>query len=411
MDEDSVRISESNTEENTYIVSASITVYTMDPVLQVYAPSDDPTALEGTETTAKAANLNTGEIFTLGPIQVDQVARYWETDDGRGWRLRIIEDDFTEGTIDYADKVLDERYFSKTRAKSKREGEGTVYLTEEDQAAKGSSQNSTYFFQFLEQVEGSFTSTTSSMGGWFHPVLYLLWFTPTTGDDEATVGGTMPTSLFSVMAEFTVYVDPVTQASSISGGDRAVWSLLSTLSGSLGAIDQLGTVDAVVANPVGWRFFNDLGITVEAGRDLVYDSHMYATAGGSATDEVVLNIPDVSSSAYLINLREASDEETIPFGSLPLPDDLDIHDIEGNLILPDISQWTRTTTVQPGDDVVVTFRADEQGGVTDRLYYAVIHVLGVNGTGNNNTYTNMSFTWRYEPATDYITDFNAYKKK
>ncbi len=408
INKDSVVITQSNTAANTYIVSASMSLFTMDPILQVMAPADDPVTLDGGDTTG--GGLNLGEIFTVGPVQIDQVARFWETDDGRGWRLRIIDDDYEDGVIDRADPVLDERYYTKTRAQTKREGEGVIFLNEEDQASKGSSQNSTYLFQFLEQVEGHAGVGGGPIGGWFHPVLYLLWFNTAGDTGEGGVGGTIPTSIFRNRVEFNVFVDPVTQIPSISGGEIAVWAFLSTLQGSLGAVDQTGSIDAQVENPVGWRFFNRLGVTVEADRDLVYDSHLTAAPGGGATDTVVLNVPDVSSSAYLINLREASDAEEIPFGSLPLDEDLDIRDAQGNLILPDFSFWNRTTTVRPGDYVVVTFRADEQGGVTDRLFYAVIHILAVNGASNNNSYTNLAFTWRYMPATDFIPNFNAFKK-
>ncbi len=404
INEDSVTITQSNTAANTYIVSASASIFTMDPILSVFAPADDPLTLENADST----DTDAGEVFTVGPVQIDQVARFWETDDGRGWRLRIIDDDYTNGVIDRADPVLDERYFTKTRARTKREGEGVIYLNEEDQVSKGSSQNSTYILHFLEQVEGHASSVGGPIGGWFHPVLYFLWFNPVEAGEQG-VSGTIPTSIFRVFVEFTVYVDPVTQIASISGGTRAVWALLSTLQGGLGTVGQTESLQAQIDNPVGWRFFDKLGITVEAGRDLVYDSHLTAAEGGGATDTVVLNVPDISSSAYLINLREASDALAIPFGTLPLDDDLDIRDAQGNLILPDYRFWTRTTTVQPGDDVVVTFRADEQGGVTNRLNYAVIHVINVNGPINNNSYTNLAFTWRYRPATDFIPYFNAFK--
>lgn len=403
LNDDSVVVTESTTADNTYIVSASMSVFTMDPVLQVMAPADDPFTLEA----STGGGLNDGEIFTLGPVQVDQVARFWETDDGRGWRLRIVDDDYTDGSIDYADPVLDERYYTKTRARSTREGEGVIYLNEEDQASKGSSQNSTYFFQFLEQVEGH-VSTDSPVGGWTHPVLYLLWFNAGGGDEGG--GGTIPTSIFQVLVEFTVYVDPVTQIACISGGERAVFSLLSTIQGSLGAVGQTDSIDTQLDNPIGWRFFNKLGITVEADRDLVYDSHMTAADGGGATESVVLSVPDTSSSAFLINLTDAWEAGDLPFDALPLDPDLDIHDTKGDLMIPGYNYWNRTATVQPGDDVLITFRADEQGGVTDRLYFAVIHMININPSGTNNSYTNLAFTWRYQPATDFILNFNAFKK-
>lgn len=391
IDDASMTITRSNEEENTYIVSASWTIMTLDPVLQVMSPSDNPLDLETAET-----------LFTIGPVEMDQVARYFETDDGRGWRMTIIDDDYAEGIIDRADPILDERHFTRTRARSKREGEGYIFLNEEDQLSKGSSQNSSYIIRFVEEVEGHAPSG-GPIGGWHAPVLYFLWFTPVDGGE----GGLIPVSTFRIPVEFKVRIDPITQVGSISGGERAVFGMFPTLVNPLGDVAQNSSINQIVDSPLGWRFFNQLGLTVDAGRTFVYDSHVTASGGGE--NQVTLDIPDINSSAYLVNLTDASDALAIPSGTLPLDEDLDLRDAQGKIVIPDFGFFQKSVTVQPGDYVLVTFRADEQGGVTDRLFYAVMHIIAINAPQTNNAFTNVIFTWRYEPTTDFIRGFNAFK--
>ena len=391
INDSSMTITRSNVEANTYIISTSLTIMTLDPVLQVMAPSDNPLDLEAAET-----------LFTVGPVEMDQVAHFFETDDGRGWRMSIIDDDYTEGVIDRADPILDERHFTRTRARSKREGEGYIFLNEEDQLSKGSSQNSTYILRFTEEVEGH-APGGGPIGGWHAPVLYFLWFTPVS-DSE---GGQIPVSTFRIPVEFNVRIDPTTQIGAISGGERAVFGMFPTLVNPLGTVAQNSNINQIVDSPLGWRFFNQLGITVDAGRTFVYDSHV--TASGGAESQITLNVPDVNSSAYLVNLSDASDALAIPRGTLPLEPDLDLRDAQGKIIIPDFAYFQKSITVQPDDYVLVTFRADEQGGVTDRLFYAVMHIIAINEPQTNNTFTNVIFTWRYEPTTDFLRGFNAYK--
>lgn len=408
----SLNVTRTSDAAETYIVSIIMEVVTLDPILRVLAPADDPTTLEPANSTNP---INGGELFNFGPVLIDQAVRFWETDDGRGWRMRIISDDNIEGQLDRADRILTERYFTKSSSRTRHEGDGFVFFQEGDQLARSHSGN--YIVQFVEQVEGQANSSAGPggpTGGWNQPVVYSLWFNPpsTGGGTGGTTAG-IPISTFRNIVSFKVAIDPITRAAKIIGGSNAVFAMLSVQLDPLGPVTQNASLDAEVTSPVGWRFFNPLGVITDAGRDFVYDSHLIAT--GRDTPEMivpaVLTVPDQDSSAYLVNLTDASNFLELPPGSLPLKSDLRFprQDI-ANPVFPDFSLFKKQITVFPGDYVLLTFRADEQPGVTDRLIYATLQIQAESFGGfDSNTFKNLVFTWRYKPDEDFITDFIPFK--
>lgn len=403
----SIEISRSTEIADTFILATTLEIGTLNPSLFLFAPADEPTEVDTDpfEAEEEGNPFGGGEIEEFGPITIDQTMRFWESEDGRGWRMRIWDDDYTDGTIDRADRVLAERYYTKTRARSKREGEGTVFLREEDQLGPGSSHNSFYLIQFREESEAFQADVPNSpVGGWFAPLLNILWFAPG-GVNNGAIDDPIPTSLFNVPLEFKIRFNTVTGQPEIFGGAKSAPALFVSREDSPLAIDQNGGTTEDVPSPAGWRFFDPLGITVDPQIEGLYESHLFMFDG------LLFSVPDVNSSAYVVNLTQASDEGGYT-GILPLEDDLDLRQDDGTLVLPNFTFFQKEVAVAADDYLMVTFRSADQGGITDRLFYAIIHiesVLEANEEGNN-TYDTVVFSWRFEPATDFLRSFNAFKE-
>ncbi|NUN96830.1 MAG: carboxypeptidase regulatory-like domain-containing protein [Candidatus Omnitrophica bacterium] len=413
---DSVRVSQDATG---FVVSASFEIAVLNPSLTVFAPADDPLILDVVDD-----DFDPGP-FIFGPVLIDQVARFWETGDGRGWRLSIIDDDYNEGRIDRADRIMAERHFTKTRTQASREGEGTIFFEEEDIRSEGSSTNSEYIFRFIEEVEGfggaaeeQLTPPGGSIGGWHQPVLYVLALGASGGDEGGGGEGDIDvfqTVLFELPVSFRVRV--LNQGGAIiTGGEQAVFGTIPIHEALVGDVVQNDEINETVNNPGAWRFFPKPGITVDAGRENIVESHLRATAGPEDAS-ITLEVSDPNSSAFLVNLTEMDRLGSLPPDIIPLPTNLRMLPEEVNL-LP-FGAFQKSIQVSAGNDVLITFSRNEQRGVRDRLIYATFRITSVvdavdegggGGTGITGTdVENCSFIWRYSPTTDFVTNMVPFK--
>ena len=441
------------------IMSGSWEILAFRPSLRLMAPDDDPAVWDHDNIYDPDVTLDEiGEPFTFpdeGPLPFDQLIRFWEVGDGRGWHLKIIDDDNVEDQIDAADRVLAERDFFKMRQQRRREGSGSLFLSEEDD--NRSSRNGQYIFQFIEMLEAPETDPT---GGWHGPLLFVQWYNE--AEDEE---GRPPYVTFKIPFQFDILVDAVTGRSTIIGGECATFAMLPLRSEGL-EYTQDTTFDDNVAVPAGWRFFDALGVTIDPDLDTIYESHLFY-----GPDEETFTIPDTNSSAMVISLTSLLNVNTIritpnvvtlpedyvvplvPFSSavgnnifrlnadgtvgrkielsdmIPLKESLmlDPKDMlrisftdytkdaafDERIDLVD-GEGTVLATAWP-DDFLVAFRKDDQRRFPQynkRLYYATFRVKNISPRDDEELVgdtANVIFTWHFDPDTNWIP-FNSFKK-
>ena len=443
------------------IASGSWEIQVLQPWMMIMSPADDPEELEVDLGDPELTFDEMGENLTLiaDGIIMDQVVRFWEVGDGRGWHLNIVDDDNIEEQVDPADRVLAQRDFFKTRRQRPREGDGSVFLTAERNSM--SSRNGEYIFQFIEYVEAPEGDPT---GGWHAPIVYALFFH---SEEEE---GPSPFGIFKIPFEFDVLVTADTGDSEIIGGRIATFGILPLRGEAFGELDEEGGAEDTVERPAGWRFFDPIGITADPGVDDIFESHLWY-----GPEEQTFEISHIFSSANVIslvdllgieryvvtgparvlpddfepptvgysevavnNINYIGDEGVVggpvPFSDMvPLKDDLklkpsdlsripfndfmstaafdetiSVEDIEGNLIAEAYK-----------DDYIVTFSLDEQKRMrlpnpTERLYYATMRIVNYSPLGDEDDDEeekdpgNVIFTWRFQPETDWIP-YNAFK--
>jgi len=423
-----------------FVVSGSMEIIALEPVLSLFAPADDPTTLEGENESDFATR---GEQFVLGPVLFSQVASFYEGGDGRGWQMRIIDDDHTEGQIDRADQLLAQRDFTHRRSRRRQEGFGRVFLAEEE--SPSDSLNSEYIFQFIEKSEAR---GSDPAGGWHQPIEYVLWFD--------TFNSALPYVTFTVPFSFDVLQDSETQDFSIIGGECATFGLLASRPEGQTTITQDSSLTLRVEGAAGWRFFNPLGVFADANILSIWDSHLFfegpdtfripdefSSASvvnlddllnvpgfkrlGPPEDQAPTVIPDLPMSQFLSSpdfiLNPTSTVTPLASTFVPLGKDLKLAP-EDMLTIPfstfqsndtiqfvDVVDASDTTIARAfTDDFLVTFRRPDQSifpQPNTRLYYATFRLKSVNNP--DNTEDNVVFTWRFNPDEDFIP-FNAIKE-
>jgi hypothetical protein len=444
------------------IASGSWEIQVLQPWLMVMSPSDDPEELEVDLGDPELTFDEMGENLTLisDGIIMDQVVRFWEVGDGRGWHLNIVDDDNMEEEVDPADRVLAQRDYFKTRQQRPREGDGSVFLTSERNSM--SNRNGEYIFQFIEYVEAAENDPSR---GWFAPILYVLFFH---SEEEE---GPAPYGIFQIPFEFDVLVTADTGAAEIIGGRIATFGILPLRGEALGELDQEGGAEDTVERPAGWRFFDPTGITADAGVDDVFESHFWY-----GPEEQTFEISHIFSSANIISLvdllgitryvvggparvlPDGYEPPTVGYSEVamnninyigeggvvgspvifsdvvPLKDNLELKPEDLNRIpfndFMSTAAFDETISVEDiegnalaeayKDDYVVTFSLDEQKRMrlpnpTQRLYYATMRIVNYSPLGEEDDDEeardpgNVIFTWRFNPETDWIP-YNAFKE-
>jgi len=399
--------------QNGFIINGSMEIFTLNPSIHVVAPPDDPTALEEEQERDSILGSEVGIIIGQeGPIIFDQIVPFYEIGDGRGWHMDIIDDDHVEERLDPADRVLTQRYFYKTRRDRGKEGNGTVFLREED---SGNSRNGLYYAVFYEDIEPqSALDDGNPEGGWLQPVVVFQLFIE---DEEDTSPSSIFRFPFNLKVEIT---DLATQAAQITGGEFATWGFLVSRTDADALEDtpigQGEAIDALLVSAAGFRFFDPVGIQADPAFEGTYDSHLFEEDGFHVTDPL--------SSAYVVDLiQTASDvvDSGLPNLGLQLLDFITDPSLE---IPPDFIQdlvpffaFDHQTTA----DVefirgiyLITFRKDEFGD-PNKLYYVVMqvmegfpHVDSEEPDNNNTPSGNTIFRWRFDPETQFIP-FNTFK--
>lgn len=395
----SLTVSEDPAVQNGLILSGSMEIFTLNPSVHVVGPADEPEELEDPGDDDEGA----GELFTLGPIPFDQAVKFWEIADGRGWKMNIWDDDHVEGQIDSADRLLARRDFFKRNRDRSREGSGVVFLRKE---VTGNSRNSEYIVQFIEEVEApiSFPSGHPE-GGWLQPVVLFQMFLE---DEEDT----LPSSVFRIPLNLKVTItNSTTLDGIITGGSTASFGMIVARSDDeLGdtAIGQIDSIDQVVQSPSGWRFFDPVGNVVDPGISNDFPSHLWL-------QEDVMSVPDPLSSAFIVDLIQAATDtadlslQNFIQTELLVNNTLEVPPAIVQNLLPFYTFQKEVEEVAIGGVYLVTFRADENFGFRDRLYYATFQVISgfpIEGdetpTVNNEPNRHIVIRWRFDPDTDFV---------
>jgi hypothetical protein len=429
--EDASLTVEANVDEADLItVEGVIQLMVLNPVLTTFAPADEPTELEQ-EGEEDQIFDEIGERFELGPIQYDQVVRFWEIGDGRGWEMNIVDDDYVEGQLDSADRHMVRRHFFKQRRDRPAEGAGSVYLEEEDGVRN--SNNSIYFVQFIENVEAP---SDSPEGGWNQPVVNFLW--------SDLIGDELPLSVITLPFSFNVRFlstqsgnQSETALLGIAGGDVATFGVVPVHSEDVDEIEQNSSTELRDDMPGAWRFFDPAGVYADQRIDFYYETHLYFTEEGEFGG---FEVVDPNSSAFLVNLTEVNwvfpndttrteplfrrnraleaDLSITPeeFSEIPLNEFVKTIAVEA-VAVPGLVGATRVSDIITVDDppqaiptdFLITFRKDELG-FPGRIYYATFKVTYYNTDAlttedpdnPNNVVPSASIIWKFDPATDFV---------